>query len=204
MQLEKETTSATLWGVLGTFRGGLGGVEVSEENPLSWPKTEGEYGEFGPDISVLNRNMFLLGLIGDPRPAGEEDPKSDPKSSNLNNLEYASFPPSLTGEEFSISPKVCSLDDDLHGMNLSLHVEDFDFEGDDKFDIVRGDPKFDIVFRGDPKFDIAREDPVKVSRRSDVSDIPAGRFSPVFLAWGESISGSSLIFLLPLRSTRGT
>lgn len=121
--------------------------------------------------------MFLLGLIGDPGPAGEKDPKSDPKSSNLNNLEYASFPPSLTGDAFSINPNVCSLDDDLHGMNLSLHMEDFDFEGEDKFDIVRGDPKFDA----------ARKEPEKVSRRSDVWDIPGGRLSPVFLAWGESI-----------------
>lgn len=176
------------------MRGGLGGVGVSEENPLSLPNTEGVYGEFGPEISVLKRNMFLLGLIGDPGPAGEKDPKSDPKSSNLNNLEYASFPPSLTGEAFSVSPKVCSLDDDLHGMNLSLHVEDFDFEGDDRFDIVRGDPKFDIV-RGDPKLETAREEPEKVSRRNDVSDIPAGRFNPIFLAWGESIS---VTILLPL------
>lgn len=75
---------------------------------------------------------------------------------------------------------MCSLDDDLQGMNLSLHVEDF--EGDDKFDIVRGDPRFGT----------ARKESEKVSRRSDVSDIPAGRLSPGFLGCGESISGSSL------------
>lgn len=39
----------TLCGVLGTFRGGLGGVEASLEIPLSYPKIEGEYGELGPD-----------------------------------------------------------------------------------------------------------------------------------------------------------
>ena len=39
----------TLWGVLGTFRGGFGGVEASLENPLSGPKIEGEKGELGPE-----------------------------------------------------------------------------------------------------------------------------------------------------------
>ena len=116
--------------------------------------------------------MFLLGLIGDPGPALEKDPKSDPKSSALNNLEYTSFPPSLSGDPLSINPKVCSLDDDLHGMNLSLQLEDF--EGDaDKFDMVRGDPKLVTARKVEPE---------KVSRRSDVSDIPAGRFNPVFFA----------------------
>lgn len=59
--------SFTLWGVLGTFLGGLGGVEDSEEEKLpEWcPKMEGENGEEGPppEISVLNLSMFLLGLI---------------------------------------------------------------------------------------------------------------------------------------------
>jgi len=32
----------TLWGVLGTLRGGLGGVEVCEENPLSYHKASKE------------------------------------------------------------------------------------------------------------------------------------------------------------------
>ena len=64
-----------------------------------------------------------------------------------------------------MSPKVCSLDEDLHGMNLSLHVEGDDFEGDERFDMARKE-----------------DEAAKVSRRSEVPDIPAGRFSPDFLA----------------------
>jgi hypothetical protein len=78
-------------GVLGTFLGGLGGVEHSLENPEYCPKIEGEgeNGEEGPEQSVLNRNIFLLGLIVvSEGPAGEEgEAKSDPKSSDFNNLE---------------------------------------------------------------------------------------------------------------------
>jgi hypothetical protein len=85
---KKEDSVVTLWGVLGTFLGGLGGVEDSLEIPLSCPKIEGENGELGPEWSVLNLNIFLLGLLNPPwPPAGEEkEPKSDPKSSDFNNL----------------------------------------------------------------------------------------------------------------------
>lgn len=171
--------SYTLLGVLGTFRGGLGGVETSAEFPLSCPKTEGENGELGPECSVLNRSIFLLGLNGDPLPAGEEKhPKSVPKSSAFNNLKYASLPPpSFTGDSFSVSPKVCSLDDDLQGINLSLHLPDFD-EGDERFDMVLGD-----LVLGEGKFDtdLTGEPDDKVCRRRVVSDIEAGRLIPLFL-----------------------
>jgi hypothetical protein len=46
---EKKNSVLTLWGVLGTFLGGLGVVEGSLEIPLSCPKIEGEYGELGPE-----------------------------------------------------------------------------------------------------------------------------------------------------------
>ena len=46
---EKKNSVLTLWGVLGTFLGGLGVVEDSLEIPLSCPKIEGEYGELGPE-----------------------------------------------------------------------------------------------------------------------------------------------------------
>nr|GMC92813.1 hypothetical protein Iba_chr05aCG14570 [Ipomoea batatas]GMC94203.1 hypothetical protein Iba_chr05bCG9600 [Ipomoea batatas]GME21700.1 hypothetical protein Iba_scaffold28878CG0010 [Ipomoea batatas] len=51
---------------------------------------EDEYGELGPECSVLNLSIFLLGLNGDPVfPAGEEkEPKSAPKSSDLNKLMF--------------------------------------------------------------------------------------------------------------------
>jgi len=80
-----------LWGVLGTFLGGLGGVEPSIQNPSFLPNIEGEKGEEGPQLSVLNLNIFLLGLTnGEPtsQPAGEEEgeAKSGPKSSDFNNL----------------------------------------------------------------------------------------------------------------------
>lgn len=62
-----KSSSLTLCGVLGTFRGILGGVEASLVKPLSCPKMEVEYGELGPEEwSVLNLNIFLLGLIGEP------------------------------------------------------------------------------------------------------------------------------------------
>lgn len=68
-----------------------------------------------------------------------------------------------------------NLEEDLQGMNLSLQVDDLD-EGDDKFDN-------------------ARKEPEKVSSLSEVPFIPAGRFKPVFLDCGESISGSFLFGL---------
>lgn len=127
--------------------------------------------------------MFLFGLIGDPLPAGEENPKSAPKSSDFNNLEYASFPPSLTGDAFSTNPKVCSLDDDLQGMNLSLQLPDFD-EGEERFDRVLGD-----IVKGDGKFAADRTDEpgeMASSLRED-SDIEAGRLIPLFLLCEKSI-----------------
>lgn len=66
-------------------------------------------------------------------------------------------------------PNVCSLEDDLHGMNLSLVVEGFD---GDRFEIDRNE-----------------DDAENVSRRSDVPDIVDGRFNPVFFACGDSIFG---------------
>lgn len=76
---------------------------------------------------------------------------------------------------------MCSLEDDLHGMNLSLHAAtDFDGdEDDDKFDIVLGD----IDFKGDDK--LKDDGPLfgeeeKLSRRKEVSDIEAGRLMPLF------------------------
>lgn len=176
----------TLWGVLGTFLGGLGGVETSFEREVSvCPKTEGE---LGPEFSVLNLSIFLLGLMGELahplEPAGEEKQlKSAPKSSDFNNLEYASLfppPPSFTGDAFSTRPKVCSLEEDLQGMNLSLQLADLEDGDDDRFDIVRGD-LFDI---GDEaklvvRFDLGGEE--KASRRREVSDIVDGRLIPLFL-----------------------
>lgn len=137
--------------------------------------------------------MFLLGLLtGDEYPepdplvppAGEENPKSEPNNSHLNNLKYASLlvpPPSLTGEALSINPNVFSLEDDLHGINRSLQTPPFDFdEGEaDKFDIVLGD-----IFRGegdDKVLMIGDGDPAPVFKRRDVSDMPAGRLIPLFL-----------------------
>jgi hypothetical protein len=70
---------------------------------------------------------------------------------------------------------VWSLEDDLQGMNLSLHVEVFEGDDDDeRFEIARGEADEGGVDR--------------VSRRSDAMlDIPAGRFIPDFLACGDSI-----------------
>lgn len=64
-------------------------------------------------------------------------------------------------------------------MNLSLQVTDFD--GEERFDIVLGD-----IVRGEAAFWVALneggvEEGEKGSRRSEVSDIPAGRFMPLFL-----------------------
>lgn len=182
---------------MGTFLGGLGGVETSPESPLSIPKMEGEYGELGPECSVLNLSIFLLGLNGDPMfPAGEEkEPKSAPKSSDRNNLMYASFPPpSFPGDAFSTSPNACSRDDDLQGMNLSLQFADFDDGEDDRFESVLGD--IDI---GDGKFVLDRsDDPLgveKVSSRREVSFIVDGRLIPLFLLGGvESISSLFFFF----------
>lgn len=90
--------------------------------------------------------------------------------------------PSLTGDAFSTSPKVCSLDEDLQGMNLSLQVADLDDGDDDRFDIVRGD----LLDIGDPKllvldrsFELGGEE--KASSRRVVSDIVGGRLIPLFL-----------------------
>ena len=69
-----------------------------------------------------------------------------------------------------------SLDDDLQGMNLSLQVEDFELEGEEE-----------------ERLEMARAEREKVSRRSEVPDIPAGRFNPGFLASGDSILCSSKI-----------
>lgn len=143
------------------------------------PKTEGE---LGPEFSVLNLSIFLLGLMGEAPPAGEEkQPKSAPKSSDFNNLEYASVvPPSFNGDVFSTSPKVCSLDEDLQGMNLSLQVADLDEGDDDRLDMVRGD----LLDIGDDaklvvRFELGGEE--NVSSRREVSDIVDGRLIPLFL-----------------------
>lgn len=72
---------------------------------------------------------------------------------------------------------MCSLEEDLQGMNLSLQVDDLD-EGDDRFDN-------------------ARKEPENVSSLREVSFIPAGRFNPVFLVCGKSI------FFLGLKLIRG-
>jgi len=90
-QQQKGTTSTSmndLWGVLGTFRGGFGGVDPSLGTPQSRPRAEGEKGDLGDEYSVLNRKMFLLGLIADPALPAEEkgDPKSGPNNSCFNNL----------------------------------------------------------------------------------------------------------------------
>ena len=88
------------------------------------------------------------------------------------------MPPSLTGEPFfSTSPKVCSLEEDLHGMNLSLQVEDFD-GGDDKLDIALGDD--DTLARKE-----AGPEAGNVSNRREDWFIPDGRFKPLFLLGGE-------------------
>lgn len=63
---------------------------------------------------------------------------------------------------------MCSLEEDLQGMNLSLQVDDDLGEGDDKFDNARTEPE-------------------KVSSLREVSFIPEGRFNPVFLVCGASI-----------------
>lgn len=154
---------------------------------------EGENGELGPEefCSVLNLSIFLLGVVGDDPPRTppapkSQDPKSDPKSSVFNNLLYASLPPpppSFTGDAFSISPNVCSLDEERQGMNLSLQA-DVDLDGDedaDRFEIVLGD----IDFSGDDSLIGEAED--RVWSRRDVSDIEDGRLRPLFLLIEESI-----------------
>lgn len=76
-----------------------------------------------------------------------------------------------------------SLEDDLQGMNLSLHVECF--EGDERERREEGDDNDNGDGDGD--------DDENVSRRSVVPDIPAGRFSPDgFLACGDSILSASV------------
>lgn len=127
----------------------------------------------------MKRSMFLLGLSGEggAAPAGEEreregEAKSDPKSSDFNNLEYASLLPSFTGDGLSTSPNVCSLEEDLHGMNRSLQAE-FDFEGDVRLEMER---------REEGELRVEMEDAAAVSSRSEVPDIPAGRFKPDFFA----------------------
>lgn len=71
---------------------------------------------------------------------------------------------------------MCSLEEDLQGMNLSLHVE-LDFDGEqERFEIERREEGEERLERKED------EDGVAVSRRSEVPDIPAGRFRQVFLA----------------------
>ena len=82
---------------------------------------------------------------------------------------------------------MCSLEEDLHGINLSLQVDDFDDDGELKLDIIRGE---DIEIERKEE-----EEPEKVSSRSEVSFIPEGRFRPLFLLCGESIFRGFLIFV---------
>lgn len=75
---------------------------------------------------------------------------------------------------------MCSLDEDLQGMNLSLQLADLDDGDDDRFDIVRGD----LLDIGDDaklvvRFDLGGEE--KASSRREVSDIVDGRLIPLFL-----------------------
>lgn len=76
---------------------------------------------------------------------------------------------------------MCNLEEDLHGMNLSLQLVDLDDGDDDRFDIVRGD-LFDI---GDDaklvvvRFVLGGEE--NVSSRREVSDMVDGRLIPLFL-----------------------
>lgn len=129
----------------------------------------------------MKRSMFLLGLIweggapaeGEEREEGEA--KSDPKSSHFNNLEYASLLPSFTGDGLSTRPNVCRREEDRQGMNLSLHV--LDFEGEVRLEMERRE-------EGEVRLAMERKDDgdePKVSRRSEVPDIPAGRLRPDFL-----------------------
>lgn len=75
---------------------------------------------------------------------------------------------------------MCSLEEDRHGMNRSLQAPADLEDGDaDKLEIVRGD-----IVRGDgDDMVLINGDglPSPVLRRSDVSDIPAGRLIPLFL-----------------------
>lgn len=77
---------------------------------------------------------------------------------------------------------MCSLDEDLQGMNLSLQAET-DLDGDedgDRFEIVLGD----IDLRGEVSLMEGEE---KVSRRKEVSDMDGGRLMPLFLLCEVSI-----------------
>lgn len=76
-----------------------------------------------------------------------------------------------------MSPKVCSLEDDLQGMNLSL--QDEVFEGEDKLDIALGDDTHVTALK-----ELEEE---RVSSLKEVSFIPDGRFRPLFLLGVESI-----------------
>lgn len=72
---------------------------------------------------------------------------------------------------------MCSLDEERQGMNLSLQADE-DFDGDEdaeRFEIVLGD----IDFSGEAS--LIGETEERVWRRRDVSDIDAGRLSPLFL-----------------------
>lgn len=77
---------------------------------------------------------------------------------------------------------MCSLDEDLHGMNLSLQIVDFDDDGELKLDIIRGED-IEIERREEEQGEEGEE----VSSRSEVSFIPAGRFKPLFLLCEDSI-----------------
>lgn len=75
---------------------------------------------------------------------------------------------------------MCSLDEDLQGMNLSLQVADLDEGDDDRLDMVRGD----LLDIGDDaklvvRFELGGEE--NVSSRREVSDIVDGRLIPLFL-----------------------
>lgn len=77
---------------------------------------------------------------------------------------------------------MCSLDEDLQGMNLSLQVADLDDGDDDRLDIVRGD----LLDIGDDNAKLAVRFELgggeeKASSRREVSDIVDGRLIPLFL-----------------------
>lgn len=89
--------------------------------------------------------------------------------------------------DFSTSPNVWSLDDDRHGMNLSLQLlPDLD-DGDDdeRFEIVRGDmdrgeKRLLLPRRSGEEDDNVAELEAVVWRRREVSDMVEGRLIPLF------------------------